>query len=158
MHFLKHILKTKETAVHEKKGAISHWNKAFARQISPPCWKQWLQITILPKRWQPNSSIPEEKWLLQPLVSTAGGLRLSHWTDHLLFFILYNMTFPAQPAKHHSGPWGENPHGSKFQNAIYPIGSLLFQILHPTLLYSPLGHNRTWQMLEFAMYKLWSPD
>ena len=88
----------------------------------------------------------------------AGGLTANRGTDHLLFFILCNMTFPAQPAKHHSGPQGENPHGSKFRNAIYPIGSMLLQILHPTLLYSPLGHNRTWQMLEFAMHKLWSPD
>lgn len=63
------------------------------------------------------------------------------------------MTFPAQPAKYHSGPGGENPHGSKFLNAICPMGRMHFQILCPTLLHSPL-----WQMLEFTLYKLWSPD
>lgn len=73
-----------------------------------------------------------------PQSALAGGLTANRGTDHLLF-ILCNMTFPAQPAKHHSGPQGENPHGSKFRNAIYPIGSMLLQILHPTLLYSPLG-------------------
>lgn len=103
LYFLNYSQASKEAAAVWQGGAVSHCVRAFKCYISPPCWKQWQQIIIVPKRWQPTSYNPGEKWLSQPSVGT--GERLKSKPPNRPLIVLYLVQHELSSSACYTSEW-----------------------------------------------------